>query len=71
MKTGIHPTYKDLKVICTCGSGRSYTMRSTYHEDELRVEVCSHCHPFYTGKQKVLGSAGQIEKFNKRFGKKS
>lgn len=68
MKPDIHPQYKELSVTCSCGN--SFTTGSTYAKDAMTIEVCSQCHPFYTGKQKVLDSAGQIEKFNKRFGAK-
>ena len=66
MKPEIHPAYKDVNVTCSCGN--SFQTRSTLGKDELQVEVCSQCHPFYTGKQKILDSAGQIDKFRKRFG---
>ena len=66
MKPEIHPDYKDINVTCSCGN--SFQTRSTLSKDELQVEVCSQCHPFYTGKQKILDSAGQIDKFRKRFG---
>ena len=66
MKPEIHPEYKDVNVTCSCGN--SFQTRSTLAKDELQVEVCSQCHPFYTGKQKILDSAGQIDKFRKRFG---
>jgi large subunit ribosomal protein L31 len=66
MKPEIHPEYKEVNVTCSCGN--SFQTRSTIAKDELQVEVCSQCHPFYTGKQKILDSAGQIDKFRKRFG---
>jgi large subunit ribosomal protein L31 len=66
MKPEIHPDYQDVNVTCSCGN--SFQTRSTLAKDELQVEVCSQCHPFYTGKQKILDSAGQIDKFRKRFG---
>ena len=66
MKPEIHPDYKDINVTCSCGN--SFQTRSTLGKDDLQVEVCSKCHPFYTGKQKILDSAGQIDKFRKRFG---
>ncbi len=66
MKPEIHPEYKDVNVICSCGN--SFNTRSTMAKDDLNIEVCSQCHPFYTGKQKILDSAGQIDKFRKRFG---
>lgn len=65
MKTGIHPKYSDMKVTCTCGN--TFTTRSTLGED-LAVEVCSECHPFYTGKQKIVDTAGRVEKFRKKYG---
>jgi large subunit ribosomal protein L31 len=68
MKSEIHPQYKEVGVTCSCGN--SFSTRSTYAKKEMTIEVCSQCHPFYTGKQKILDSAGQIEKFNKRFGSK-
>ncbi|MGB5457004.1 MAG: 50S ribosomal protein L31 [Gammaproteobacteria bacterium] len=66
MKADIHPDYNDVNVACSCGN--SFQTRSTLAKNELQVEVCSQCHPFYTGKQKILDSAGQIDKFRKRFG---
>lgn len=69
MKADTHPAYQGVSVTCSCGN--KFETSSTYGKDEMHIEVCSECHPFYTGKQKVLDSAGQIEKFNKRFsGKK-
>jgi large subunit ribosomal protein L31 len=65
MKTGIHPEYTDMKVSCTCGN--TFTTRSTLGED-LNVEVCSSCHPFYTGKQKIVDTAGRVEKFRQKYG---
>jgi large subunit ribosomal protein L31 len=66
MKDKIHPAYSDCKV--TCGCGNSFMTRST--RKEIHVEVCSSCHPFYTGKQKFLDTAGRIEKFNKKYAAK-
>lgn len=65
MKTGIHPQYSEMKVTCTCGN--TFTTRSTLGED-LNIEVCSECHPFYTGKQKIIDTAGRVEKFRKKYG---
>ncbi|MEE8482359.1 MAG: 50S ribosomal protein L31 [Acidiferrobacterales bacterium] len=65
MKTGIHPEYTDMKVTCTCGN--TFTTRSTLGEN-LDIEVCSECHPFYTGKQKLIDTAGRVEKFRKKYG---
>jgi large subunit ribosomal protein L31 len=66
MKPEIHPTYTAIKVVCSCGN--EFTTRSTLGED-LNVEVCSACHPFYTGKQKIVDSGGRVDKFRKRYGK--
>ncbi len=66
MKPDIHPNYNDITVTCSCGN--TFATRSTYGQDALQVEVCSQCHPFFTGKQKIMDSAGQVEKFRKRFG---
>jgi large subunit ribosomal protein L31 len=65
MKADIHPNYHDVKVTCSCGN--VFSTRSTYGKDELQVEVCSACHPFYTGQQKIMDTAGRVDKFNKRF----
>jgi large subunit ribosomal protein L31 len=65
MKAGIHPDYKVTQVTCTCGN--AFETRSTLGED-LAVEVCSACHPFYTGKQKVLDTGGRVDKFRKKYG---
>ena len=67
MKQGIHPEYKEIKVTCACGN--TFTTRST-RKDELHVEICSECHPFFTGKQKLVDTAGRVDRFNKRYGKK-
>ncbi len=65
MKSGIHPDYQEITV--TCGCGETFKTRSTMSKD-LHVEVCSACHPFYTGKQKIVDTAGRVEKFNQKFG---
>lgn len=67
MKTGIHPSYKRATVTCICGS--VFETRST--AGNLKVEICSKCHPFYTGKQKLVDSAGRVERFQKKYGKKT
>ena len=64
MKKEIHPNYMDTKVTCACGN--TFTVRS--NKPELEVEVCDKCHPFFTGKQGTVNKAGQIEKFNKKYG---
>ncbi|HYA48475.1 MAG TPA: 50S ribosomal protein L31 [Burkholderiales bacterium] len=63
MKKGIHPEYQEAVVICACGS--TFKTRST--KKEIRVEICSQCHPFFTGKQKLVDSAGRVEKFRKKY----
>ena len=64
MKSGIHPNYVECTV--TCGCGNSFVTRATVKE--MRVEICSSCHPFYTGKQKFVDAAGRVDKFLKRYG---
>lgn len=64
MKKELHPEYKEIEVSCACGN--KFTTKST--NDEIKVEICSACHPFYTGKQKSLEKGGRVEKFNKKFG---
>jgi large subunit ribosomal protein L31 len=65
MKADTHPKYQLITVTCTCGN--SFQTRSTLGED-LQVEVCSNCHPFYTGKQKIVDSGGRVDKFRKKYG---
>ena len=65
MKVKIHPEYKDVTVTCACGN--VFSTRSTLCKD-FRVEICSACHPFYTGKQKFVDTAGRVEKFQKKYG---
>ena len=66
MKTNIHPKYEEARVVCACGE--SWTTRST--KKEIHVEICSACHPFFTGKQKLIDTAGRVERFQKKYGKK-
>ena len=68
MKKDIHPSYVDTTVTCTCGN--TFTTRSTQTSGEIRADVCSACHPFYTGKQRVLDTGGRIARFNERYGRK-
>ncbi|MBU2098301.1 MAG: 50S ribosomal protein L31 [Gammaproteobacteria bacterium] len=68
MKADIHPNYADIKATCSCGN--VINTRSTLGRDIL-VDVCAACHPFYTGKQKIVDSAGRIDRFNKRFGNRT
>ena len=63
MKTGIHPEYKPVTVVCQCGN--NFETRST--RDTIRVEICSNCHPFYTGKQKIIDTEGRVEKFLQKY----
>lgn len=65
MKEGIHPQYGKTTVTCACGY--SFQTRST--KPVIKLEICSHCHPFFTGKQKLLDSAGRVERFQKRYKK--
>jgi large subunit ribosomal protein L31 len=67
MKTGIHPKYKETTISCACGN--TFTTRST--SENIHVEICSQCHPFFTGKQKLVDSAGRVERFRKRYEKKA
>lgn len=66
MKKEIHKEYKDTKFICNCGE--EFIAKST--KDEVHLDICSKCHPFYTGKQNSKNSAGNVEKFNKKYGLK-
>jgi len=66
MKSEIHPAYQTVRVACSCGN--SFETRSTVGHD-LQVEVCSACHPFFTGKQKIMDTAGQVDKFRRRYGR--
>ena len=65
MKSGIHPDYHAVKVTCACGN--SFDTQSTLKGDSLQVEVCSSCHPFYTGKQKIVDTGGRVEKFRQKY----
>lgn len=69
MKKGIHPEYRLVSVTCTCGN--SFETHSTVKSDTLRVDVCSNCHPFYTGKQKILDTGGRVARFEARYGKRA
>jgi large subunit ribosomal protein L31 len=68
VKTDIHPEYVETTVTCTCGE--TFVTRSTQKSGIIRADVCSQCHPFYTGKQKILDTGGRVARFEKRFGKK-
>ena len=67
MKPDTHPAYTEIEVTCSCGN--VFETRSTLGTD-LHVEVCSACHPFYTGKQKIMDTAGRVDKFRRKYGKK-
>jgi large subunit ribosomal protein L31 len=66
MKTDIHPEYKTVTVTCSCGN--TFETRST--KDNLRVELCNVCHPFFTGKQRLVDSGGRVERFQRRYGER-
>jgi large subunit ribosomal protein L31 len=66
MQKDIHPAYENIKVVCSCGN--TFETRSTSGKEELNLDVCSSCHPFYTGKQKIMDTAGRVEKFKSRYG---
>lgn len=68
MKAQIHPDYVETQVTCTCGN--TFTTRSTQKGGTINTEVCSACHPFYTGKQKILDTGGRVARFEARYGKK-
>lgn len=63
MKAGIHPAYNEVNVICACGN--TFKTRST-HKGDIRVEICSSCHPFFTGRQKLVDSEGRIDRFQRK-----
>jgi large subunit ribosomal protein L31 len=69
VKPDIHPDYVETKVTCTCGN--TFTTRSTARNGDIHADVCSNCHPFYTGKQKILDTGGRVARFERRFGKKA
>jgi large subunit ribosomal protein L31 len=69
MKKMIHPAYHTVQVQCACGN--EFTTRSTRETDVLKVEICSSCHPFFTGKQKLIDTAGRVEKFMKKYGQQA
>ncbi len=69
MKQATHPEYHEVKVVCTCGN--QFSTRSTIKGDVMSADVCSECHPFYTGKQKILDTGGRVARFQRRYGNKS
>jgi len=66
MKAAIHPNYNEVRVHCACGN--TFTTRST-HKGDIHVEICSNCHPFFTGKQKLVDTAGRVERFRRKYAK--
>jgi len=66
MKAAIHPAYNEIRVLCACG--HSFGTRST-HKGDIHVEICSNCHPFFTGKQKLMDTAGRVERFRRKYAK--
>jgi large subunit ribosomal protein L31 len=68
MKAGIHPEYQEVSVSCACGN--VFKTRST-KKDSIRLDICSNCHPFYTGKQKLVDTAGRVERFQRKYGRKT
>ena len=69
MKADTHPNYTEVEVTCSCGS--VFTTRSTMGKPKYHVEVCAACHPFYTGKQKIVDTAGRVERFRQKYSKKA
>ena len=64
MKAGIHPAYEEVNVVCACGN--TFRTRST-NKGDIRVEICSNCHPFFTGRQKLVDTAGRVDRFEKKY----
>lgn len=69
MKSGIHPEYVETQVLCACGN--SFTTRSAKADGNITVEICSACHPFYTGKQRIMDTGGRVARFEARYGKRT
>jgi len=66
MRQDIHPKYAEVKVTCSCGN--TFTTKSTSGKETMNIDICSQCHPFYTGKQRIVDTAGRVDKFKQRFG---
>ncbi|MBT3196554.1 MAG: 50S ribosomal protein L31 [Gammaproteobacteria bacterium] len=66
MKSGIHPKYSEVNVTCSCGF--EFKTNSTMSDESLQLDVCSQCHPFFTGKQKIVDTAGRVDKFRQKYG---
>ena len=64
MRQEIHPKYAEIKVTCSCGN--AFTTKSTSGKETMNIDICSQCHPFYTGKQRIVDTAGRVDKFNKK-----
>ena len=69
MKANTHPNYHDVTVVCACGN--TFHTRSTYKSDTMNIDICNLCHPYFTGKQKVVDTAGRVEKFNKKYNRQT
>ncbi|EKD74576.1 MAG: 50S ribosomal protein L31 [uncultured bacterium] len=69
MQAEIHPNYREISVECSCGN--RFNTRSTLDKEALRIEVCSQCHPFYTGKQKIVDASGRVDRFRQKYGSRS
>ena len=69
MKENIHPKYEEVVVTCSCG--HTFKTGSTYDKKDLHLDVCSACHPFYTGQQKLVDTSGRVEKFKQKYARKS
>ena len=65
MKAEIHPDYHKVRVVCACGE--TFETMSTHAGEEIRVDICSKCHPFYTGKRKIVDSSGRVDRFRKKY----
>mgnify|MGYP001269044098 CR=1 FL=1 len=66
MKAGIHPKYDEAIIVCTCGN----EIRTRSTKERMHLDVCSNCHPFFTGEQRIVDTAGRVERFNRRYGRK-
>ncbi len=68
MQAQIHPNYSEVSVTCSCG--HKFKTRSTLGKEDLHIEICSECHPFYTGQQKIIDTAGRVDRFKQKYSKK-
>jgi len=66
VKAGIHPKYDEAIIVCTCGN----EIRTRSTKERMHLDVCSNCHPFFTGEQRIVDTAGRVERFNRRYGRK-